>query len=372
MDPELLGSLKNLVRLAVALLALLIIFLLFEFVLPIAGRMLRAAPGLVMPFLLAILFAILIEPLISLFENKIKMGRGLSTFVSLLIAVGGLMVIVSVVIGRLIGEINVIYGTFSRRYVELGDVIMQGFERAQHYYLNLNLPLEVDQTLQTNLEAILNAIRTIIAASGNYLVRSLTSLPELFIFLVITVVATYFIANERHKLWIWFIDCIPESWAGKTRKVIGDMIDAFLGFIRAYAFLVTLTAILTIIGLSIVGVPYALTVGILIGFLDILPVIGPGSMFIPWIAWEIFKGHTAFAIGLTMVYLVITVVRQILEPRIIGKNVGLHPLATLIALYIGLKTAGFAGVILGPILVIFMLACQRAGVFEGISWKRAG
>ncbi|MGE5404247.1 MAG: sporulation integral membrane protein YtvI [Candidatus Saccharibacteria bacterium] len=372
MDPELLGSLKNLVRLAVALLALLIVYLLFEFVLPIAGRLLKAAPEMVMPFLLAILFAILIEPLIRLFQKHIKLGRGLSTFVSLLVAVGGLMVIVSLIVGRLISEINVLYGTFSRRYLELGDVIMQGLERAQHYYLNLRLPAEVDRTLEANLESILNAIRTVIATSGNYLVRSLTSLPELFIFLIITVVATYFIANERHGIWIWFIELLPESWAGKTRKVIWDMIEAFLGFIRAYTILVTLTAILTIIGLSIIGVPYALTIGILTGFLDILPVVGPGSLFMPWIAWEFFKGQTAFAIGLVIVYLVITVVRQILEPRIVGKNVGLHPLATLIALYIGLKTAGFAGVILGPVLVIFILACQRAGVFEGISWKRAG
>ena len=116
---------------------------------------------------------------------------------------------------------------------------------------------------------------------------------------------------------------------------------------------------------------YIFTIGILVGILDILPILGPGTLFIPWIIWEIISGDTGFAVSLLVLYVIISVVRQFLEPKIIGDNIGLHPLATLISLYVGLQLGGIVGMIAGPVLLVIFIACYRVGVFNRFNWRKS-
>ena len=115
---------------------------------------------------------------------------------------------------------------------------------------------------------------------------------------------------------------------------------------------------------------YIFTIGIVVGILDILPILGPGTFFVPWIIWALISGDTKVALSLLIVYIIISVVRQFLEPKIIGDNIGLHPLATLISLYVGLQLGGVIGMIMGPVLVVIFIACYRAGVFDNINWRK--
>jgi len=118
------------------------------------------------------------------------------------------------------------------------------------------------------------------------------------------------------------------------------------------------------IGLQILGVPYAFLIAVLVGIADLLPLVGPGAIFFPWIIWEVINGNHIFAIALFVVYLVVTVVRQVVQPKIIGDSVGLHPLETLIALFVGLRLMGVLGLILGPIIWVVVKASWKAGVFK--------
>ena len=140
---------------------------------------------------------------------------------------------------------------------------------------------------------------------------------------------------------------------------------------KAYSILISITAIITIVGLKILGISYIFTIGILVGILDILPILGPGTLFIPWIIWEIISGDTGFAVSLLVLYVIISVVRQFLEPKIIGDNIGLHPLATLISLYVGLQLGGIVGMIAGPVLLVIFIACYRVGVFNRFNWRKS-
>ncbi|HHW60769.1 MAG TPA: AI-2E family transporter, partial [Syntrophomonadaceae bacterium] len=106
------------------------------------------------------------------------------------------------------------------------------------------------------------------------------------------------------------------------------------------------------------------------GLFDILPILGPGTIFVPWVIWEFMSGRAGMGISLLIVYIIISAVRQFLEPKVVGDNIGLHPLLTLISLYVGLQLGGLVGMILGPIILVILIASYRAGVFEGLDWRK--
>ncbi|MDD4803145.1 MAG: AI-2E family transporter, partial [Syntrophomonas sp.] len=122
--------------------------------------------------------------------------------------------------------------------------------------------------------------------------------------------------------------------------------------------------------LKIMGVKYALTIGMLTGLLDILPIVGTGVIMIPWMIWEFLSQDTGMGIGLLVLYGSISVIRQFLEPQIVGDNIGLHPLATLISLYVGLQLGGVAGMIMGPVLVVIFIAVYRIGLLDRFDWRK--
>ncbi|MGE5422820.1 MAG: sporulation integral membrane protein YtvI [Ignavibacteriales bacterium] len=370
MEPELLRSVKILVKTAIAVLALILIYLLFEYTLPLAWRFLGTLPSYIMPFIVAVIVAILIEPLIIFFQTKIKMGRGLATFVSLILSIGTVGFLIVALASRLISELVKLYKVLAGQSSDMSQFIMATINKAQLFYLRLNLPKDVEKSVQTNLYDALGGLQDVIGYVVNLLVQFVAGLPNLFILLMIAFIATYFVAKERLLLKEMFMSVLPESWEGKTQTVMSDLLSAFVGFIKAETILVSITGIQTIIGLKLLGSEYALTLGILCGIMDILPYLGPGTIFIPWIIGEFVLGNLWMGIGLSILYATISAVRAVLEPRIVGEKVGLHPLATLVALYVGLKVAGFVGMIIGIALIIFYMSCKRAGVFANWSWKR--
>lgn len=370
MDPELLRYVKVLVKFAVGVLALLGGYLLFTYVFPIVGDVLGSLPMYFMPFILALLLALLIEPAISFMERRLRLKRGPATLLSMLLVLGSMSLVLISLVSRLINELISIYKSLSMRSGELSRVIADSLQQAQVFYLRLNLPSELENSIQTNLYGLLSSLEKILNAVVTTLIALVANIPGYFIFLLIALIATYFIARERPEIKEWFIKTLPESWEGKTRTVATDLVTAFMGWVKAVLILTSITAIQVIVGLAILRVDYALTIGLLSGLFDILPILGPGTIFVPWIIISFFKGNTGLAIGLTILYMVIVTVRYILEPRILGDNIGLHPLATLVALYVGLKVAGVVGIILGPAVVVVFLACHRAGIFDKWSWKR--
>ena len=113
-----------------------------------------------------------------------------------------------------------------------------------------------------------------------------------------------------------------------------------------------ITFSLLFIGFLVLKVRYALILSALFALIDFLPVLGVGTLLIPWGAFELIRGNYTLAIGLIVMYAVIAVVRQVTEPKIIGANFGIHPLLTLFSMYLGLSLFGFTGMILGPVAAV--------------------
>ena len=125
-------------------------------------------------------------------------------------------------------------------------------------------------------------------------------------------------------------------------------------YIRAQLIIIGMVMASCIIGLFLLKNPYALVVGVLIGLCDALPFLGTGTVFIPWIILTVFQGKYALAAGYAAIYIVCSIIREYVEPKIVGKGLGVHPLAVIIAIYVGICLFQTWGIVLGPLSALLI------------------
>ena len=186
------------------------------------------------------------------------------------------------------------------------------------------------------------------------------SIPGILIQIILTVVSSFYIACD-YTLVVGFIkSLIPQG----SRRFVIDVIryakSAVVAFIKSYSIIFVVTFLELWAGLSILKVPYALALGFGIALFDLMPVLGTGGILLPWVVIALVLGSYGMAAGVAVLYLVITAVRHTLEPRIVGNQIGLHPLATLVAMIVGLNLMGLLGMLLLPITLVAVTNVRKA------------
>ncbi|GAA0333244.1 sporulation integral membrane protein YtvI [Bacillus carboniphilus] len=226
---------------------------------------------------------------------------------------------------------------------------------------------------QTIMENIENVGTKIASTASEFIRGTLEAIPSILSWfpnaatvLVFSLLATFFISKDWEKLKRIFSKLLPNKAKESGKSVFKDLQKALVGFIRAQATLISITTIIVLIGLLILRVDYAITISLIIGLVDILPYLGTGLVFVPWIIFEFVAGDPNLAIGLIVLYVVVVVQRQVMEPKILSSSIGLDPLATLVALFVGFKLIGFLGLIVGPVVLVIINTLQRTGVLQEI------
>ncbi len=192
--------------------------------------------------------------------------------------------------------------------------------------------------------------------------RVVSFLPNALFAGVVMVIATYYFAVDRVRVNCFFLSFFPKN-SHMLLKRMKDILANTVGkYLRAYGLLFLITFAELSLAFMVLGLEYALLLALIISVVDILPVLGTGTVLVPWGAIMLALGDIRLGIGLLVTYAVITVVRQVLEPKIIGKFIGIPPLATLASMYIGLKLMGIMGLFLfpmGAILLKYVLAARE-------------
>jgi sporulation integral membrane protein YtvI len=178
--------------------------------------------------------------------------------------------------------------------------------------------------------------------------------------------AAFFISKDWYKLLARIASYFSENVKAATRTIWGDLQKALFGYIRAQLILITITAIVVLIGLIILNVKYAVLISFLIGLCDLLPYLGTGTFMIPWIVFVFIEHNLYLGFGLTILYSIILIARQIFEPKVLASSVGLDAFSTLISMFIGLKLFGLIGLVVGPVTLIVLTAFHKANVFRDI------
>ncbi|HJV44966.1 MAG TPA: sporulation integral membrane protein YtvI [Bacillota bacterium] len=332
---------------------------------------------LLYPFLIAFIIAIVINRPVNLLQKRAKLPRWLSVVIVLLILIAIVIGVVTIMITQLVIEIShlitvmPIYILDATNYVKkliTQEIITNFYDRFQIFYSAL------DESYKSNIEETIGLGFSKVAKAGTYLVNTilvelqafLTSLPNTATVFVISLLAAFFISKDFYHWKTKLSAAMPLFIQTRAQHVLVDLKKALVGFIKAQFTLISITAFIVIIGLLILRVEYAFTLGILTGIVDLLPLLGTGSVFIPWIVYLFIKHDYQLVIGIAILYAVVVIQRQIMEPKIVADNIGLDPLLTLVALFVGLQLFGVAGLILGPVSIVIINALHNAGVFRDL------
>jgi sporulation integral membrane protein YtvI len=370
LDNDIKKNLQILLKISSIVVAMFGLYLLLVYIFPILGSILAYIPKLFLPFIFAILIAVLIEPVVNFFETRLRFKRVLAVLTSLLLVIGGFVYIISMLVSVIIKQLTTIYKATQSNADSMISEVISKISDVRLFFLRLDLPVQLQDTMQSSIQKAIEWGQHMISVVINGLVSFVTMLPGLMIFLMIATVATFFIIKDRALIRSFILHIIPPGMRNSTQNIMGRLIKAFVGFVKAYSILISVTFVLTLVALKILGVQYALTLALLIAVADILPVLGPGTIYIPWIIWELISDHLGMGIALLVVYVIVSAVRQFLEPKIVGDNIGLHPLATLMSLYVGLKLGGVVGMIMGPVCVVIFIAIYRTGLLDRLDWRK--
>lgn len=190
------------------------------------------------------------------------------------------------------------------------------------------------------------------AAAVQGLSSAVSSIPGLILSVVFALISTIFFAVDYDKI----TDYIRKNFSGKTnryaRETKGFAFSLGAKYIKGYSLLMFVTFIELTLGLTILGIEKSVRIAAIIALIDILPVLGTGGILIPWVLLELISGNSSLAVGLSALYLIIIIVRNVLEPKIVGRQIGLHPVVMLICIFVGAKVFGVAGMVALPICAV--------------------
>ncbi len=197
------------------------------------------------------------------------------------------------------------------------------------------------------------------ATAVKWVANGAVSLPGLIINIILTVVSTFYFAADYHLVLDFVRQLIPENRREGIIHAVRYAQTAVVAFVKSYSIMFGVTFVELCIGLSILGIPYAGAISFGIAVFDLMPVLGVGGILLPWSAILVAMGNFPLALGVLLLYIVIVIIRNSLEPRIVGGRIGLHPLATLIAMILGLNLAGLIGMLIFPITLVALINFRK-------------
>lgn len=346
------------IQIAVKLLAIgviiVIISLLFNFLMP-----------LVAPFILGLIISVINEPVIKILEKKLRVPRKYGAVLSLMLTL--LIVIFVLLFGivQIYNELMILQANVSSYINSISKELTETFIKLTEVYKNL--PYGIPDEINKNLLGLIPKIRTLIESLIEYLINTISSVPKITVFITITLLASYFISSDKKLLLEFLSKQLPGNWGRNLNGIKNSAFTAMFAYIKAQIFLIILTFFEVSIGFMILGYDYAITTGIIVAISDLVPIFGTSVIMVPLIIWNVIIGNFAKAIGLVVIYYIGVIMRQVLEPRIVGKNLGLHPLVTLIAMYVGLSLYGVLGIFIALFTVITLNSLQHSGIIK--IWK---
>lgn len=348
---------KVIVSLAFSLLAtVLFLYIGFRFVL------------FFMPFVIGWLLSAIASPLVNWLEKRVKIMKKLG---SVLIIIGVLAALIFLFyfagsrlwheMKSLLENLPAMYEDIERGLDEIGNnmagffaMLPTGIQNGWHALVN-----NLDQTAG---ELISKISEPTISVAG----RAAKGIPSMLIATIVTIISSYFFIAEREEVLVWAKKAAPDPIVKRMTMVMDNLKYAAGGYFKAQLKIMAVVFIILTVGFLILNVHFSFVFALLIAFLDFLPFFGTGTALIPWAAYKFMVGDYKMMIGLIILYGVTQLVRQLIQPKLVGDSMGLNPLVTLVLLYMGYKTGGVFGMIFAVPVGLIVMNLYKAGAFDYI------
>ncbi|HBL85459.1 MAG: sporulation integral membrane protein YtvI [Clostridiales bacterium GWF2_38_85] len=328
------------------------------------------------PFVIAYAVALILQPIINFLNKKAHVPKNLSVLLLVLAVVFVFGFIIYQIGDRIYYELQVLANNIKGFVDEMHNdstkmdkLIEDIASKIPFIDVRDNLKnawANIDEIIAGALSSFASQIadfETIMPA----ITKVATFIPKLLIDTIIIIISAFYFSNDFKKINGFFAAQMPEKVRKFARLVKAEFTSTTGKYLRAYALIILITFTELFVGFTIFGIRYALLIAFITAIIDVLPVLGTGTVLIPWSIYNMIIGNWFMAVGLIILYLLITIIRQVMEPRIVGAYIGLYPLVTLICMYAGLKLMGIFGLFLFPITIIILKNLNDAGVIH--LWK---
>lgn len=333
-----------------------------------AAKLLRPALSLFAPFVLAFGMAAVLNPLVRRLQRKLGWSRGLVSLVTVLVLVG----LAGGALGLLIYGLGSEVVSLAQNWEGLFSHGVAAFEELEglfERFLTL-IPTEITlitQTLGDKLVAwVQENMSGMLTVSAEYITNKAIKVPGFLLGLVIFLMGTYFLTADYPYLRTRFIQHTDDRallFLGQMKKTV---VAAFGGYLKAQLLLSLGVFGILLAGFLFTGQDYALLLALGLAVLDFIPLLGSGTVMVPWGVIALLTRDYSTALSVLLIWGVIAVFRRVAEPKIVGDQTGLSPILSLISIYVGMKLGGVPGMILGPILVLVVLNLAGIGMFHNL------
>lgn len=321
-----------------------------------------------MPFVIGWGIAFIVNPLVCWLEKRLKIVKKLGSaliIVGVLAAVVGLLYLgisrLAQEIGSLIANVPELYSDFEAGFQKIGESLQGVFgllpEGIQKGWTAMIANLD-----STMGELIGKISEPTVTAAGNFA----KAIPSVLVSVIVMIVSAYFFVAQRDEVISWSKKITPRPIQERMTMIIDNFKYAVGGYFKAQLKIMVVVGALLLIGFGIMKIHYAVILAILIAFLDFLPFFGTGTALLPWAVYKLLVGNYKMAVMLLVLYGITQLVRQVIQPKLVGDGVGLNPLLTLVLLYIGYKLGSLLGMICSVPVGMIVINMYKAGAFDYI------
>ena len=305
---------------------------------------------LMLPFIIGYIISLIVRPLVKLEHKYLHIPNKIAAVIALVFTVGvlgtGLYFLVNAAINQLINlcqQVPQIYQNIIDSYSPLAT-------RISAYYATLSTP--VQNMITSAIQNVAKSVTSLLQPATRFASNFAKSLPSGLIFTVVMIMSAYFMSADKRMMPDLLKRWLPDNIYYRMKNAKNQIVYAVGGYCKAQLIIMCVVFVILSISLTIVGIRYSLLVALGIAVLDALPIFGSGTILIPWSIISLIGGNYRVTISLIIIYVIIVLTRQLIEPKIVSQQIGIHPLATLLSMYIGLKLFSVVGLILGPVLVL--------------------
>ena len=321
-----------------------------------------------MPFVVGWILALLANPLVRFLERRVKLvrrhGSMLIIIAALAIVIGlfyGAGLLVYREMGSFLADAPEIYQSV---IAEIENALQNGRKLAEYFPQNLQPPL---LAFSDNLDGLFGKLVSRAAEPTVQIAGHVAkSIPNLLVNMVIIILSSYLFLADRESIMRWLKGHLPAFIFRYIEYMKRDAKGVIGGYFLAQFRIMCVVALILAAGFLVLGVRYGVLLAFLTAILDFLPIFGTGTVLFPWAVVKLFAGEYAYATGLILLYILTQVVRQIIQPKIVGESMGLPPLMTLFLLYLGFKLRGLTGMILAVPVGLVFINFYKYGAFDSM------
>lgn len=321
----------------------------------LAAVIIKFLLGWILPFLFGFLIAAAVQPAARFAQRHWKLSKRAAGLVLALLLILGILALCAIALTRIILTATPMVQQLPQWIQSLMQQIDQSISGLTE------ASKSVSPALAQNIQTAMQNLTSELMKAGNYAGQLLTfvkgllsGLPNVLFGIAVTILSACFFSMDYERIRDFLLRQLPQKY-GKMAVDIKLYFFRSVGrMLRAYAFLMLITFLELAFGLMLLHIPNAILIAVMIAVVDILPVLGTGTVMVPWVIIMLLFGNIPLAIGLAVLYAVIATVRTILEPKVVGDRIGLYPLVTLFAIFLGLKFAGVAGMFLFPLIALII------------------